>query len=270
MKTSSKLLLLLISLTLFSFSPTEEKMCQIIGTVVDSDTKSILLLKPNQDWRFDEVIEIPVIDGKFYFETKLQYPEAVNLFLGEIKDKGSGKYMRLYLENEKIEITIHSEENFDKNIVRGGKLNAEYTKYEQGFGLNFNAQEKLLDDSLRVLYEQGKFHSDEMKNLVAEIENSSSQEETIILNKKAEELRSGNIDKTPEATKLIEKMEGIYQEEYLYVQKRKQEHIEQNPTIVSYSFFLQDLIFRKVTIDINLAKSNFKKLSQANPNHPYN
>ena len=270
MKRFFKLLVLILSITLLNFSHKEEKTCQIIGTVVDSDTESILLLKPNQDWRFDEVIEIPVIDGKFYFETKLQYPEAVTLFLGEIKDKGSGRYMRLYLENEKIELTIHSEENFDKNRVRGGMLNAEYEKYEQGFEHNYSTQAKLLDDSLRVLYETGKFHSDKMKEVLAEIEKSSSQEETINLNKKAEELRSNNIDKTPEANKLIEKLEGIYKEENLYAQKRQQEHMEKNPTIVSYSFFLQDLIFRKATIDINLARSNFKKLSQANPNHPYN
>jgi len=62
------------------------------------------------------------------------------------------------------------------------------------------------------------------------------------------------------------KLKPIYEE-----QKRfQQEYIENNPTIVSYSFFLQDLIYNAERIDIDLAKKNYQKLSKANPNHPYN
>ena len=39
---------------------------------------------------------------------------------------------------------------------------------------------------------------------------------------------------------------------------------------MSYSFLLDNLIFNKETIDINLAKKTFQLLSKANPNHPYN
>ena len=108
----------------------KEKKCQISGTIRSEGTKSIILLKPGQDWRFDPVIEIPVVDGKFYYETKLDYPQAVQLFLGEVKEKGGGRYMNLFLENERIELEIFSEDKFEKNKVKGGKFNAEYARFK--------------------------------------------------------------------------------------------------------------------------------------------
>src|SRR5690606_10931375 len=126
MKSFLKLLVLILSITFLNFSSKEEKTCQITGTVVNSEIKSILLVKPGQDWRFDPVVEIPVIDGKFHFETKLENPEAVKLFLGEARDNAGGQYMTLFLENEKMVLTLYSEKDFDKNTVQGGKLNAEY------------------------------------------------------------------------------------------------------------------------------------------------
>src|SRR5690606_24881020 len=81
---------------------TKEKKCRISGTIQSEGTKSIILVKPGQDWRFDDVIEIPVVNGKIYYETKLEHPEGVHLFLGEVKENGGGRYMPLFLENEKI------------------------------------------------------------------------------------------------------------------------------------------------------------------------
>ena len=45
--------------------------------------------------------------------------------------------MPLFLENEKIDLTIYPEDNFDKNIVKGGKLNAQYTKFKQSIESKF-------------------------------------------------------------------------------------------------------------------------------------
>ena len=39
----------------------------------------------------------------------------------------------MFLENERIDLVIHKEEEFDNNIVEGGNLNAQYKKYKQNF-----------------------------------------------------------------------------------------------------------------------------------------
>ena len=121
-----KSLTLLFSILLFiNCSSEKDKFLEINGKVINTDTKSILLLKPGQFLDSDSIIELPVIDGKFHYKTKLDFPEAAELFLGEAKNNG-GRPMALFLENTKINLTIYPENEFDKNIVDGGSVNAEY------------------------------------------------------------------------------------------------------------------------------------------------
>jgi peroxiredoxin/DNA-binding SARP family transcriptional activator len=265
MKTILKFNLLLFTVLLISCTTEKEKFLEIKGRVVNTDTKSILLVKPNQDMRFDSLIEIPIDSGIFYYKSKLEHPEAVNLFLGEAKNIG-GRFMPLFLENEKIDLTIHSEDEFDKNIVSGGKLNSQYKKYKQNFEAEFNDRVKPLQDSISALFEKNEYNSDTVKELYNELRESKSQDKNIVIYKKIDDLRKADKHLSPKAKVLEAKLKPIYEE-----QKRfQQEYIENNPTIVSYSFLLQDLIYNAERIDIDLAKKNHQKLSKANPNHPYN
>lgn len=198
MKSVFKLSILIFSIIFFNCSQEKEKILQINGTVINTNTKSILLLKPNQDLRFDSLIEIPVIDGKFHYESKLEYPEAVNLMLGEVKENGGGRTMPLFLENEKIDLTIHSEQEFDKNSVQGGHLNKQYQIFK-------------------------------------------TQVDSLLKDKPFEEQLK-------------------WQEDY----------ISNNPNLISYYLFLEQLVYFKEFINVGLAKRNYKILSEANINHPYN
>lgn len=266
MKSVTKFSLFIVALILFSCSGEKEKSLEINGKVVNTDTKSILLVKPNQDMRFDSLIEIPVDSGKFYYRSKLENPEAVNLFLGEAKENGGGRFMPLFLENERIDLTIYPEEEFDKNIVNGGKLNSQFKKYKQNFEAKFNDQVKPLQDSIGALFENNEYNSDTIKRLYTELNESKGQDKNVVIYKKIDELRKADKHLSPKAKVLEDKLKPIYEE-----QKRfQQEYIENNPTIVSYSFLLQDLIYNEERVDIEVAKKNYQKLSKANPNHPYN
>ncbi|MBZ0243695.1 MAG: DUF4369 domain-containing protein, partial [Bacteroidales bacterium] len=159
MKPILKFNLLLFIVLFISCTVEKEKFLEIEGKVINTDTKSILLIKPNQDMRFDSLIEIPVDKGIFYYKSKLEHPEAVNLYLGEARNRG-GRFMPLFLENEKIDLTINSEEEFDKNIVNGGKLNSQYKKYKQNFGVKFDGRVKPLQDSISELFENNEYNSD--------------------------------------------------------------------------------------------------------------
>lgn len=266
MRISTRFSLLLITLFLLNCSSEKKRVLQINGEVVNTDTRSILLVKPGQDMTFDSIIEIPVENGKFYFESKLENPEAVTLFVGAAKENGGGRYMPLFLENDSINLTIYSEEEFDKNIVEGGKLNAEYKKYKNNFDLKYNSQIQPLQDSMRSLFENDQYHSDEMKMVLSELREAKSHDEKIVFYKKMEILREEGLDKSVPAKAFSDKQELIYKE----TQKYQQDYMDKNPTLVSYSFLLQDLIYKKEKVDVNLAKTSYKKLSEAHPNHPYN
>ena len=266
MKYITKLILLFTMLFLFNCSPEKEQILQINGKVIGTETKSILLVKPNQDMRFDSLIEIPVVNGKFLYESKLENPEAVTLFLGEAKENGGGRYMPLFLENEKIDLTIHSEEEFDKNIIEGGSLNAQHKKFKQNFENKFNDRIKPLQDSISSLFKSDEYNSNKAKSLYIELREAKNQDEKVVIYKKLDDLKKSGENLSPKAKELDNKMKPIYEEQ----KKFQENYIKNNPTIVSYSFLLDNLIFNKETININSAKNIFKILSEANPNHPYN
>lgn len=258
--------ILLLSICFFNCLLVKGQVLQINGKVFNTDTKSILLIKPNQDTRFDSILKIPVKDGKFYYKTKLKNKEVVNLAFAESVEKGAYRPMPLFLENEKIDLTIYPEDDFEKNIVNGGKLNAQYAKFKQSIESKFKNRLRPLQDSLNVLFEKDEYYSDKMKALYVELSKAESQDVKIVIYKKIDYFRKVGSYLSPKAKILEDKLKLIYDDQ----KKVKQEYIENNPTIVSYSFLLEDLIFNKETIDIELAQHTFQILSKVNPNHPYN
>ena len=249
-----------------SCSSEKDRLLQLKGKLVNADSKSILLIKPNQDMRFDSIIEIPVKDGKFQYSAKLEHPEAVTLFLGEARENAGGRLMPLFLENENIDLTIYSEEEFDKNIVEGGKLNAEYKKYKENVEARFNPSLIPLQDSLNVLFENDRYNSEPMKALYTELRAAENQDERVVIYKKIEDLRKAGQHLSPEAEIVENKLKPIYDER----KKFEQEYIEENPNIVAFYFLLNDLIFNREQIDLDAARENLRILSEANPGHPYN
>lgn len=266
MKFTTKLILFLSTIFLFNCSSEKKNNLELNGKIIGTDAKSIMLIKPNQDTRFDSIIEIPIVEGKFHYETELENPEVVNLAFSESVRNGAYRAMSLFLENEKIDLTIYSEEEFDKNIVQGGNLNAQYKKFKQSFEDKFNGRIKPLQDSIRTLFKIDEYNSDKAKSLYTELREAKNQNEKVVIYKKIDDLKKSGQNLSPKAKELDDKIKPIYEKQKTF----QQNYIENNPTIVSYSFFLDNLIFNKETIDINSAKNTFQILLKANPNHPYN
>ncbi len=266
MKTIIKFNLLFFAIFLFNCSSEKKNNLELYGKVIGTDAKSIMLIKPNQDTRFDSIIEIPIIDGKFQYKTELQNPEVVNLAFAESVRNGAYRPMPLFLENEKIDLTIYPEEEFDKNIVEGGNLNAQYKKYRQSFEDKFNSRIKPLQDSIRSLYKNDEYHSDRAKLLYTELKELKNQDEKVVVYNKIDDLNKAAQNLSTKAKVQEDKLKLIYEEQKMF----QQEYTENNPTLVSYSFLLDNLIYNKESLDINLAKIKFHILSKANPNHPYN
>lgn len=265
MKTINIIFLTALLLILNGCEENEESFLEINGVVNSSEIKSIILVKPNQDMRFDSIIELPIKDGKFHYQSKLDHPEAVSLMLGKAKQQG-GRFMPLFLTNEKISLEINDEENFDDNIISGGSLNIEYSKFKEDFDQKFNRRLQPFQDSIKSLMDLDRYHSDKMKEILSSLKLAKNQDEKVPLYKKMSDLRENNLHLSTDAEKFEKKLEVIYREQ----DSEKQRYIESNPSIVSYSFLLDDLIFFKDRVNVEVAKKNFLKLSTANPSHPYN
>ncbi|WP_274474599.1 TlpA disulfide reductase family protein [Mangrovimonas aestuarii] len=266
MKLITKLIPFLTIVFFFNCSAEKDQSLEIKGKTIGIDSKSILLVKAGQYLDSDSIIEIPVTDGKFHYKTKLDFPESAELFLGTAKTQGGGRYMPLFLNNEKIDLTIYPEEEFNKNQVVGGKLNSEYKKYKENYDNKFNSRIKPLQDSISLLFENDQYNSDKAKSLYAELRKTKSHDEKIIIYEKLGDLKEANQHLSPKAETIENKLKPLYDEQKNY----QQEYIENNPSIVSYSFFIKDLMYNQENLDINLVKNNLQILSEANPNHPYN
>lgn len=121
----------IIPAILFAGFISSAQTCIIEGKVMDATTKSILLVSPGQDLRFDDVILIPVTDNKFHYELELKAPEAFDLMLGEARENGGGRTMPVFLEKGTTTMVVYPEAEFEKNMITGSALNAAYKAYRQ-------------------------------------------------------------------------------------------------------------------------------------------
>ncbi|NME71248.1 TlpA disulfide reductase family protein [Flammeovirga aprica] len=259
MKLITNFLLLFVTVFFFNCSSTQEQLLEINGKTVGVDTKSIILINAGQYPDSDSLIKIPVKDGKFYYKAKLDFPQYVELCLGE-------SFMPLFLTNEKINVTIHSEEEFDKNVVEGGELNAQYQKYKVDNDHKFSSRIETLLDSMGLLSKSDQLLSEKAKPLFAELRKPGKPEDKVFIRKKIRDLKDSNQHLSSKAQTIDNKLKLLYKKQKEF----QQEYIENNPSIVSYFFFIQDLMYHKERVDINIAKKNLQLLSDANPNHPYN
>jgi len=85
MKYIIKFTSVFIILFLLNCSTETEKILQINGEVIRTETKSIILVKPNQDMRFDSLIKIPVKNENFILNINSKTLKQLLFFLEKLK-----------------------------------------------------------------------------------------------------------------------------------------------------------------------------------------
>lgn len=242
-----------------------DKKCIIKGKTIGVTSKSILILKANEDY-LSEGIEIPIKDSQFEYEMEIDQPEGVNLMLGEARQDG-GRKQTFFIEPGKISLTIYPEKEFDKNIVIGDKLNNEYKYFRNKEDSIFNKVSKPISDSLDMLFNAGNYESESMKRLEVELHKiqDHSSNSFIIIRDKINDLKKSGKDLSDKARVLENKQIKIDQEHF----GRQLDYINSNISIVSY-YLLYDLLDRiKRKVDVEKATSCYQKLSKKYPDHPY-
>lgn len=105
-----------------------------------------------------------------------------------------------------------------------------------------------------------------MKEVFAKLNQAKTHDEKIPLYKEMEDLKEKDLDKTPIAKRIEDQQDIIYKE----MEEFRQQYIKSNHNLISYLFLLENVVWGKETVDIELAKDNHERLSKALPNHPYN
>jgi len=126
----------LVIVCLYNLYSCQEKQLEvnkfiIKGTTINTDTDTLHLFNPEQDFAFDKGIQIPVTNHHFEYELPINHSQGFFLMLNETIDNGGGRYFNVFVEPGITELTIYDEESFDSNIVKGSELNMAYTAYSK-------------------------------------------------------------------------------------------------------------------------------------------
>lgn len=263
MKTNVLFFVILIN---FAWSCASQKTtCRVDGKIIHADIEAIELLKPNQLADKDSVISLPVKKGRFSYEVLLTHPEYVKLHI-KVPNHFGAKEVPLFLENTSIDILLNGKQSFNSNKIQGGRLNKEYNQYNKFIQREYSKQWQLIQDSVNILKKSNQYFSDTLNTLLKEINQAETDEIKIALYKILDEIMIKGLDLTPAAQQLWLKTRAISSSISAY----KQRYIQKSPTLVAYSFFLDELTLNQQNIDVKQAKDNYLLLSAAHPGHPYN
>ncbi len=270
MKTVFKFILLplICAMMLIASGHQDDYTCIIKGKTIGVQDSTILLLKAGDDFRFDGV-EVPIINNTFEYVADFQYPEALTLMLGKARQRG-GRIFVFFTEPEEINLTIYSEEQFEKNTVEGGMINQEYQDYLSEDYAYFAPLVEPLFDSLEFLRNVGRYDSEEAKELYQELKDNPDPENRNIIYNKLTDLRRTGLDVTDEARIIQSKIDSLS----IVRTERTLQYIIENQSCVSF-YLLYSLINPASlpdieSINLNLISECRENLSKAFPGHPYN
>ncbi len=257
--------LILSFVTLNSFS--QEINCTLKGTITDRDSKELILVKAIDDPRTSG-ISIPVINNQFELTVKSTFTEEYYLVFKEELQKGAFRPISFFNDTSIIEFRLFPRQDFKKNTVVGGKLNTKKQAYEneqRAIMMDWYAPIRVKQDSLRKI---GKYESAEMKELMAQIRRTNTQEEKVGLYDKMNDLRNNDKGFTAEA--------NIIRSQSYFVNRkmtlRQIDYVRNNQDIYSYSLLVKILDDYKKYMqesDDVVIQSIYSSYSNQFPSHPY-
>ena len=106
--------------------PTGSIKCTLKGVVIDRPQSSRLILLKYNEVIGLEGIHIPINDGKFEYELNSKHEEFYFLIFF---DEQPIPAVRFFSEHGVINFTLYPTDQFNNNIVEGGKLNKELRNY---------------------------------------------------------------------------------------------------------------------------------------------
>lgn len=235
------------------------------GCVIGRDSDTLLIVKSTGDTRSETIASIPINNWEFSYEFKTDTIEAYDLVFKEEHNDGAWMPIRFFPERDTIRFTLNSMENFDKNQIVGGKLNGYYDDYKKEILKSYN-------DDLNEVYKvfdtvsYDEMHSDEYAKVVKKLQEAQTQEEKVVLYKSMADLKKNDWHRSAFG-KQIDSQVAVIQNQYW---DKKYTYIRNNPTIVSYSLLIDDIM----GLEYNNAPKDkivpaLNAIQELFPNHPY-
>ncbi len=196
---------------------------------MNTNSKELILAKCRDDLRKSKEI-ISIVDGKFEHKLSYDQDEPYQLVFKDSYENAAWRTTVIFPENGEIQVILFPDNEFDKNEIKGGDLNKEFSTYYKERELTFYEPRKKIRSEHKAIQE---------KNL------SYDSEATKQLQLKIDSLKS-----------------AIYKYESQYI---KNSH----STMAYYILYRHTFNNDKIALHFEDIQDNYQILSERYPNHPY-
>lgn len=242
--------------------------CVIIGKIINRESTSLKIQRLMDDHRA-ELKEIKIEGNKFYYKLRFVEQEVYQLIFSDELQKGRWRPIKFFPEiNDTIYMELNSEDEFDKNIIKGKNNTKEFTKLNNLFNPELSTLPKEiieLSDSLSYLFENVLYHSFAYNELLKKLE-GKNQNEKIEIYDQMDKLENNNMHLSPKA-KIMNKKLKVFTNEF---RKNTLELITTNPSLVGYSLLMDELSNSEFEFSLfQDYKRAYKVFSKKYPKHRY-
>ena len=246
--------------------PDTQIHCKLKGTVINRPQSSRLILtKENGDERVLAKY-IPIRNGEFEYELNCDFEESYSLAFFDEMMNGGWKPIKFFSDSKLISFKLFPMDEYDKNVIEGGKLDTEYCKYltQKESMLQSTKFQKRIDS----LVNANKYYSERMKYMQEQITAAKDRTKKDSLSAIVQKMFDSGETYTPEANELMKLGKDLYLKFYNW----EKEYIQKNNSIVSYSLLINQMLratdFSKKDIPLYIELYN-SVYAKKYPTHPY-
>lgn len=244
----------------------QEIICTIKGTVVNRDSKELLLCRATEDVRFNAT-KIPIVDNKFEYELKIPASDKFSLTFSDELSRGSWRPIAFFPENGTTEFMLHNQEDYIKNKVVGGELDKKMLVFNEQKKLLFNPLKKPYFDSISYLRKEEKYLSKEATALFKEMGETEDRAKLQKLYHKQMKMEKSGEMLSPEGKTIQSKLDSIA----ILERNWQNDYIEKNVDLHSLSLIhsaLRNYKYYELSVDHDFIKKILPQFSKKFPSHP--
>ncbi len=267
------LLLYFILIALCGYSQgTGSFQCTLEGEVIGRTSKQLIIRKCTESSKvmYENPVKIPIHKGRFNYTFSFKETEAYELIFKDELDKGSWKAIVFFPVNGSVKFTLQPFEKWENNLVEGGELNAEYSRYNKAFQELYDTRQKELNALIGTLRERDEFESSEYKATKEMLRaiRSDDYDAKVPIYQKQDEMEKTRERFTEKAKLLVIQPQDSLTQSQLQWQYA---YIKKSQSLAAYYLIWNDVLMtiNKNRIALALVVDAFPTFEAKYPNHIY-
>lgn len=246
--------------------------CMLEGEIIGRTSKQLIIRKCTESPKvmYENPVKIPIHKGRFNYTFSFKETEAYELIFKDELEKGSWKSIVFFPVNGSVKFTLQSFEKWENNLVEGGELNAEYSRYNRNFRELFNKRQEELNALIGTLRERDEFESSAYKVTMQMLRATKSDDydAKVPIYRKMDEMEKTRERFTEKAKLLVIQPQDSLTESQLQWQYA---YIKKSQSLAAYYLIWNDVLMTitKNRIALALVDDAFPAFEAKYPNHIY-